>query len=144
MGLGKVDELLVALHGQLARDLSQDMLQHGGGALLQLALGVLKIGAAGLLAGAVAAGLVAAVVLARPAPTGGWAVLWRTPGASLRSMAQRHRDFPLLNTPHAFIGSLQDTLTLVAVAAWSGDAAAGLWRAPLGLARRLRLRCRRG
>ena len=103
------------------------LVQHGGGALLQLALGLFKIGAAGLLAGAVAAGLVAAAALARPAPAGGWAVLWRTPFASLRAMAGRHRDFPLLNTPHAFMGALQDTLTLVAVAAWTGGAAAGLW-----------------
>ncbi len=103
------------------------LVQHGGGAVLQLALGLLKWGAAGLLAGAVAAGLVAAAALARPAPAGGWAVLWSTPWASLRAMATKHRDFPLLNTPHAFIGALQDTLTLIAVAAWAGDAAAGLW-----------------
>lgn len=103
------------------------LVQHGGSALLQLALGVFKIGSAGLLAGAVAAGLVAAATMARPAPAGGWSVLWRAPGASLRAMAARHRDFPLLNTPHAFMGALQDTLTLIAVAAWAGDAAAGLW-----------------
>ncbi len=103
------------------------LVQHGGGALLQLAMGLLKLGSAGLLAGAVAAGLLATAALARPAPAGGWAVLWRTPWAPLKAMAARHRDFPLFNTPHAFIGALQDTLTLVAVAAWSGDAAAGLW-----------------
>lgn len=116
------------------------MVQHGGGAVLQLLLGVLKLGSAGLLGGAVAAGLVAAAGLARPAPEGGWKLLWKTPWKPLKAMAVKHRDFPLFNTPHAFVGALQDTLTLVAVAAWSGDAAAGLWalslrylKAPAGL-----------
>jgi O-antigen/teichoic acid export membrane protein len=103
------------------------LVQYGGGAVLQLLLGWWIGGMAGLLAGAVAAGLTAAVLLARPAPAGGWQTLLRTPRQTLRAMAQRHRDFPLLNTPHAFMGALQDTLTLLAVTAWSGDAAAGLW-----------------
>lgn len=42
-------------------------------------------------------------------------------------MARRHRDFPLLNTPHAFAGAAQDTLTLLLVALLAGDAAMGLW-----------------
>lgn len=116
------------------------MVQHGGGAVLQLLLGLLKLGSAGLLGGAVAAGLVAAAALARPAPEGGWKRLWQSPWQPLKAMAVKHRDFPLFNTPHAFAGALQDTLTLVAVAAWSGDAAAGLWalslrylKAPAGL-----------
>jgi len=36
-------------------------------------------------------------------------------------MAARHRDFPIYNTPHAFVGALQDTLTLLLIAAWAGD-----------------------
>ncbi|MFY3385298.1 lipopolysaccharide biosynthesis protein [Paracidovorax sp. MALMAid1276] len=103
------------------------LVQHGGGAGLQLGLGALSAGPAGLVLGATAGGLLAACVLARPAPTGGWAGLWRQPAARLKAMAQRHRDFPWLNTPHAFLGALQDTLTLVLLAAWTGDAAAGYW-----------------
>ena len=103
------------------------LVQQGGGAVLQLVLGLLKAGPLGLVLGAVAAGLGAAVMLARPAPSGGWMGLWHHPTAALRAMARRHRDFPLLNTPHAIMGALQDTLTLVLVAALTGDAAAGFW-----------------
>jgi O-antigen/teichoic acid export membrane protein len=116
------------------------VLQHGGGALLQLFFGLLHIGAMGLLMGSVSAGLAVAACLARPAPAGGWAALARQSAANVRAMAVRHRDFPLLNTPHAFLGALQDSLTLLLIAAWSGDAAAGYWalalrylKAPAGL-----------
>lgn len=103
------------------------LLQQGGGAVLQLLLGLLKAGPLGLMLGATVASLGAAWALARPAPAGGWAALWRQPGPPLWALAREHRDFPLLNTPHAFLGALQDTLTLVVVTAWTGDAAAGLW-----------------
>jgi len=69
----------------------------------------------------------AAWLLARPAPQGGWRRLLRQPLRRLKAMAARHRDFPLYNTPHAFAGALQDTLALLLIAAWAGDAAAGFW-----------------
>ncbi|MFT4242744.1 MAG: oligosaccharide flippase family protein [Acidovorax sp.] len=103
------------------------LVQQGGGALLQLLLGFIKAGPLGLVLGATAASLGAAWLLARPAPHGGWAGLWQQPMAGLRGMARRHRDFPLLNTPHAFLGALQDTLTLIVIAAWTGDTSAGFW-----------------
>ena len=103
------------------------LLQQGGGAILQLVLGLLKAGPLGLVLGATLASLGGAWMLARPAPAGGWTAMWRQPLARLRSMALQHKDFPLLNTPHAFMGALQDTLTLVLVAAWTGDASAGFW-----------------
>lgn len=103
------------------------LVQQGGGALLQVLLGLLKAGPAGLLLGPIAAGLGAAWLLARPAPQGGWLRIWRQPLPRLKAMAVHHRDFPLYNTPHAFIGALQDTLTLLLIAAWAGDAAAGFW-----------------
>ena len=53
--------------------------------------------------------------------------MWRQPLEDLKAMARRHRDFPWLNTPHAFMGALQDTLALVLIAAWTGDSAAGFW-----------------
>jgi O-antigen/teichoic acid export membrane protein len=119
---------------------SARVLQYGGGALLQLLLGLLQIGAVGLLLGPALAGLAAAVLLARPAPVGGWPMLWRTPVAALKATALRHRDFPLLNTPHAFTGALQDSLAMIVIATWGGDAAAGYWalalrylKAPAGL-----------
>ena len=114
------------------------VLQYGGGALLQLLLGLAQMGAMGLLLGPLAAGLATALLLARPAPAGGWRGLMN--GGGLRAMALRHRDFPLLNTPHAFAGALQDSLAMVLIASASGNAAAGYWalalrylKAPAGL-----------
>jgi hypothetical protein len=101
--------------------------QQGGGSMLQVLLGLLQEGPGGLLLAPVLAGLAAAWLLARPAPLGGWQRMWRQPRQRLRAMAARHRDFPLFNTPHAFMGALQDTLTLLLIAAWAGDAAAGFW-----------------
>ncbi len=103
------------------------LVQQGGGAVLQVLLGLFKAGPVGLLLGPIVAGLGAAWLLARPAPQGGWLRLVRQPLPRLKAMAARHRDFPLYNTPHAFIGALQDTLTLLLIAAWAGDAAAGFW-----------------
>jgi O-antigen/teichoic acid export membrane protein len=116
------------------------VLQFGGGALLQVGLGLVQMGAAGLMLGPLLAGLATAALLARPAPAGGWTSLIQTPTEALKAMARRHRDFPLLNTPHAFAGALQDSLAMILIAAWSGDASAGYWalalrylKAPAGL-----------
>ena len=103
------------------------LVQQGGGAVLQVLLGLFTAGPVGLLAGPIVAALGAAWLLARPAPQGGWRRLVRQPLTRLKAMAARHRDFPLYNTPHAFIGALQDTLTLLLITAWAGDAAAGFW-----------------
>ncbi len=101
------------------------VVQWGGGAVAQVGLGLLQAGPWGLVGGATLAAAAAAAVQARPAPQGGWrALLRRQP---LRDMAVRHRAFPLLNTPHAFAGALQDTLALALLAAWLGDASAGAW-----------------
>ena len=32
-----------------------------------------------------------------------------------------------MNTPHAFLGTLQDALAVALLVAWSGEAAAGFW-----------------
>ncbi len=116
------------------------VLQYGGGALLQLAFGLASLGVLGLLLGPILAGLTTAALLARPAPLGGWSGLWHVPGQALRTMAAKHRDFPLFNMPHAFAGALQDSLAMLLIAAWAGDAAAGFWalalrycKAPAGL-----------
>jgi O-antigen/teichoic acid export membrane protein len=103
------------------------MVQQGGGAIAQLLLGALTSGPIGLLMGTLAATLGAGWILARPAPAGGWGAMWHQPKTALKAMAQQHRDFPWLNTPHAFMGALQDTLALVLIASWTGDAAAGFW-----------------
>ena len=102
--------------------------QYGGAALLQGLLGLAWAGStAGLVAGPVVAALLALPLLAREPPAGGWTALARVPWSRLRQAARRHRDFPLLNTPHALAGALQDTLTVALLVAWSGEAAAGFW-----------------
>lgn len=98
------------------------VLQHGGGAALQAAAGAAGAGLAGLIVAPIAAALAAAAWL-RPRLSDGR----KLPRQALVAAARRHRDFPLLNTPHAFLGALQDTLALALIAAWQGPAAAGFW-----------------
>jgi O-antigen/teichoic acid export membrane protein len=101
------------------------VVQYGGGALLQALAGLWGAGVQGLIVAPIAAGAGAAALLQMP---------WRNPDAAqpgfrarLRELARRFRDFPLLNTPHAFMGALQDTLSLALIAAWQGPVAAGFW-----------------
>jgi O-antigen/teichoic acid export membrane protein len=75
-----------------------------------------------LIVAPIAAALAAAAWL-RPRLAQGW----RVPRAAQWAAARRHRDFPLLNTPHAFVGALQDTLAMALIAAVQGPAAAGFW-----------------
>jgi len=96
------------------------VLQHGGGALLQGLAGVVSAGVHGLLAGPVLAAGLAAAALGGSGPA-------RASREQRRAVARAHRDFPLLNTPHAFLGALQDTLAVALVAASQGAAAAGAW-----------------
>ncbi len=117
------------------------LVQYGGAALLQVAFGLAAFGAVGLLLGPILAGLAAAVWLATVArPVNGWRSLGAMNLADLRDMARRHKDFPLLNTPHAFAGALQDSVALLLLARLAGDASAGYWalalrylKAPAGL-----------
>jgi O-antigen/teichoic acid export membrane protein len=101
------------------------VVQYGGGSLLQALAGLWGAGAQGLIVAPIVAGAAAAALLPMP---------WRNPDAAqagfrarLRELARRFRDFPLLNTPHAFMGALQDTLSLALIAAWQGPVAAGFW-----------------
>ncbi|WP_051236643.1 lipopolysaccharide biosynthesis protein [Ottowia thiooxydans] len=118
------------------------VVQWGGAAVAQLALGYLLWRSAGgkplgadsawaLVLATLLAQALASLWLLRPAPTGGWrAVLPPTP-ASLRiamhATAHRHRDFALVNTPHAFLGTLQDAIAIALLVAYTGEAAAGFW-----------------
>jgi O-antigen/teichoic acid export membrane protein len=98
------------------------VLQHGGGAAAQVAAGLAQTGVAGLIAAPIAAGVAALALLRLP--------LGRGTGptrAEIADAARRHRDFPLLNTPHAFLGALQDTLTMALITAQLGVAAGGAW-----------------
>jgi O-antigen/teichoic acid export membrane protein len=98
------------------------VVQHGGGALGQLGAGLMPLGLTGLIVAPLLSALAALALLRLPLH--GW---WKTPRARLRAVAHRYRDFPLLNTPHAFAGALQDTLSVALIAATQGPAAAGFW-----------------
>lgn len=96
------------------------VLQHGGGALAQLGAGLLQLGVTGLIVAPMAAALAAVAALGWPGPA-------RAARAQWQAVARVHRSFPLLNTPHAFLGALQDTLAVALVAASLGPASAGAW-----------------
>jgi O-antigen/teichoic acid export membrane protein len=96
------------------------VLQHGGAALAQAAAGLWQAGVAGLIVAPIAAALAAVFALGWPGPA-------RASRAQWQAAARAHRSFPLLNTPHAFLGALQDTLAIALIAASLGPAAAGAW-----------------
>lgn len=111
--------------GQFAALARARVVQWGGGALAQVGFGLLQAGPWGLIGGATLATALAAAMQARPAPAGGWRGLLAP--QPLRALAEKHRGFPLLNTPHAFAGALQDTLALAMLTAWLGAHDAGAW-----------------
>jgi O-antigen/teichoic acid export membrane protein len=102
------------------------VVQYGGTALVQVAAGWAGMGLGGLIVAPILACGLATLWLRLPVSG-----LWRAPVGeapwALRRLAQQYRDFPLLNTPHAFAGALQDTLSLGLIAATLGPAAAGFW-----------------
>jgi len=97
------------------------VLQYGGAALAQAAAGWAGAGVSGLIVAPIAATLVATVWLRLPLN------LAAAQAHAMRAVARRFREFPLLNTPHAFAGALQDTVALALIAATLGPAAAGFW-----------------
>ena len=118
------------------------VLQYGGAALAQAAAGWAGAGVAGLILAPIGATVLAIAWLRMPwswsaAAGAGAGANQAVPSAEpagdgagvvgLGEVARRHREFPLLNTPHAFAGALQDTLAVALVAAALGPAAAGFW-----------------
>ncbi|WP_310737495.1 lipopolysaccharide biosynthesis protein [Inhella gelatinilytica] len=102
------------------------VLQWGGAPALQVGAGLLQLGVWGLvLAPAFAAVAACACLwLLLRAGQGAWRDVRPT---HLWAVARRYRDFPLLNTPHAFASAAQDTLALLLITAWAGDVATGIW-----------------
>jgi len=97
------------------------VVQYGGASLAQAGAALLGAGVQGLIVAPIAAAAAAAAMLRLPLKDGPAA-----PGR-WRALARRFRDFPLLNTPHAFMGALQDTVSIALLAAWQGPMAAGFW-----------------
>ena len=98
------------------------VVQYGGASLAQAGAALAGAGVQGLIVAPIAAAAAAAAVLRLPLRDD-------TPAAPQRwrELARRFRDFPLLNTPHAFMGALQDTVSIAMIAAWQGPMAAGFW-----------------
>jgi O-antigen/teichoic acid export membrane protein len=114
---------LLATRAQRFRALAASrVVQHGGGALAQLAAGWAGLGLTGLIAAPLLGVAASLWLLGLP-----WRGLRAVSAGRLREAARRHRDFPLLNTPHAFAGALQDTLSVALIAGTHGAAAAGFW-----------------
>lgn len=122
-GLGLLSLVgLRATREQRFRPLASSRVVHqGGGAALQALFGWWQIGVAGLIAGPIVAAWAAVAVIGTRTSAA------RASRLEMRDVARRFRDFPLLNTPHAFLGALQETLAIALVAAWAGPAAAGAW-----------------
>jgi O-antigen/teichoic acid export membrane protein len=97
------------------------VLQYGGAAFAQVVAGLAGWGVTGLVAAPLIAVAVAIVWLRLPL---GWS--FKKQG-TWRAVAVHYRDFPLLNTPHAFAGALQDSLALILVAYALGPTSAGFW-----------------
>ena len=98
------------------------VVQYGGASLAQAGAALLGAGVQGLIVAPIAAAAAAAAMLRLPLDDGA-----RPAPQRWRELARRFRDFPLLNTPHAFMGALQDTVSIGMIAAWQGPVAAGFW-----------------
>ena len=120
LGLVSLATLQATRSERFRRLAAARVLQHGGGALAQLAAGLLQAGVHGLIVAPIAAALAAVAALGWPGPANAARAQWL-------AAARAHRSFPLLNTPHAFLGALQDTLAVALVAGSLGPAAAGAW-----------------
>lgn len=121
---------LLATRAQQVRPLAvARVLQFGGAAVLQVVAGLWQAGVQGLIIAPVVAAL-AALAWLRPGRAAADMRAGLSTEATLPSLgavARRYRDFPLLNTPHAFLGALQDTVAVALVTAQLGPAAAGAW-----------------
>lgn len=120
------------------------VVQYAGAAALQALAGLWPVGALGLVVSPALTQALSALLLHRASPPSTNAAATRTATASaaespsaqpastpaptrLRETAHRWREFPLLNTPHAFLGALQDTVAVALIASVLGPAAAGFW-----------------
>ncbi len=101
------------------------VVQSLGVSLLQVAAGYSGLAAAGLIVSQLAGQLLALLALAWRDVAGRFAWLRGHSRASLLAQARRYREFPLVNTPHAFVVAFQDSLMLAMLAALSGSAVVG-------------------
>ncbi|WP_174873644.1 lipopolysaccharide biosynthesis protein [Vogesella oryzae] len=96
-----------------------------GVSLLQLAAGWSGLAAAGLIVSQLAGQAIALLALARSDIAARFASLRGHDRQQLLAVARRYREFPLVNTPHAFVVAFQDSLMLALLTALSGAGIVG-------------------
>ena len=101
------------------------VVQSLGVSLLQLAAGWSGLAAGGLILSQLAGQAVALLTLARADVAARLPWLRGHDRAALLAEARRYREFPLVNTPHAFVVAFQDSLMLAMLSALSGAAIVG-------------------
>lgn len=109
------------------------ILQQGG---LAAAQGLAMLAGWTTAAALVAAQLLSSVLAPLWLQRGGLCLRWRRSRTliagqrhvrHLRRVAEQRRQFPLINSPHAFVNALQETVVLAFITAWAGAAAAGYY-----------------
>ena len=101
------------------------VVQSLGVSLLQVAAGWSGLAAGGLILSQLAGQALALLTLARADVATHFAFLRGHPRPLVQAEARRFREFPLVNTPHAFVVALQDSLMLALLASLSGAAIVG-------------------
>ncbi len=109
------------------------VLQQGG---LAVAQGLAMLAGWTTAAALVLAQLLSAVLAPLWLQATGLRLRWRRPRTliagrrhvrHLRRVAEAQRQFPLINSPHAFVNALQETVVLAFITAWAGAAVAGYY-----------------
>jgi len=101
------------------------VVQSLGVSLLQVAAGWSGLAAGGLILSQLAGQAIALLTLARADVAARLPWLRGHDRAALLADARRYREFPLVNTPHAFVVAFQDSLMLALLSALSGAAIVG-------------------
>ncbi|MBV8047548.1 MAG: lipopolysaccharide biosynthesis protein [Paludibacterium sp.] len=114
-------------HTRYRANASGRMSQSVGMSLTQLAGGLLHAGPGGLILGQFAGQVSSLLAQAREdlRRRFHW---WRdVDRSSMKQVAREYSEFPKVNTPHAFVTALQDSLTLSLLGALSGTATVGFY-----------------
>jgi hypothetical protein len=101
------------------------VVQSLGVSLLQVAAGWSGLAAGGLILSQLAGQAIALLTLARADVAARLPWLRGHDRAALLAEVRRYREFPLVNTPHAFVVAFQDSLMLALLSALSGAAIVG-------------------
>ncbi|WP_208108253.1 lipopolysaccharide biosynthesis protein [Paludibacterium purpuratum] len=114
-------------HSRYRANASGRMSQSLGMSVTQLAGGMLHAGPGGLILGQFAGQVSSLLAQAREDFKRRFAWRHEVDRASMKQVACDYSEFPKVNTPHAFVTALQDSLTLSLLGALSGTATVGFY-----------------